>query len=312
MAKVLMTIKEMKDRALWLQKRKEGIGGSDIAVIMGLNPWKSPYTLWAEKTGLIPIEDLSKNQRVYWGQKNEAAIADWFAETTGKIIHKRGLLQSCKYPWMLATVDRQIINENAGLEIKTAGIDQYKEWANDAVPAMYVAQCQWYMAVTGCTHWYIAVLIGGNDARWTIINRDDAYIKELIAKAKEFWDMVQNRIPPAMDGTDSTTQSLKTLYAGGQANTIVLDDKNVIDAYHKMKQYEDEEETAKKAKETCRQTIMDAMKNYEIAEIDGNKVTWKTQAGKTSFDTTTFKKDQPGLYDKYKKTGNPTRVFRAS
>ena len=312
MAKLIMTVEKMKDRSLWLQKRQEGIGGSDISVIMGLNPWKSPYTLWAEKTGIIPPEDLSKNQRVYWGQKNEAAIADWFAETTGKTLRKRGLLQSCKYPWMLATVDRQILNENAGLEIKTAGIEQYKEWANDAVPAMYVAQCQWYMAITECTHWYIAVLIGGNDARWTVIHRDEDYIKKMIEEAKIFWDMVKNRIPPTLDGTDSTTQSLKTLYPGGQPNPIIINDQNVIDAYHMMKKYEDEEETAKKGKEICRQTIMDAMKNHETAEINGNKITWKTQAGKTSFDTNTFKKDQPALYNQYKKTGNPTRVFRAS
>lgn len=312
MARLIMTVEQMKDRSVWLRKRREGIGGSDIAVILGLNPWKSPYTLWAEKTGLKPEDDLSDNQRVYWGQKNEAAVAEWFASVTGKLIRKRGLLQSCDRPWMLATVDRQILNENAGLEIKTAGIDQYKEWADGAVPAMYVAQCQWYMAVTGCDHWYIAVLIGGNDARWSRIDRDEAYIENMTQKAAEFWDMVQNNTPPAFDGTNSTGQTLKTLYNGGNADVLVLTDKTIVDAYNGMKRYETDEALAKQAKEACRQVIMDAMKDHENAEIDDHKVTWKTQNGKTSFDTVLFKKEQPALYEKYKKTGNPTRVFRAS
>ena len=83
MAELVMTIEQMKDREAWLKLRNSGLGGSDAAVILGANPWKSRLALWAEKTGQLPPEDLSKNMRVYWGQKNEANIADWFEEETG-------------------------------------------------------------------------------------------------------------------------------------------------------------------------------------------------------------------------------------
>ena len=312
MAKLLMTVEQMKDRSTWLKKRKNGLGGSDAAVIMGLTPWKSPYALWAEKTGLIPEEDLSNNQRVYWGQRNEAAIAEWFAEQTGKHLRKRGLIQSCQYPWMLATVDRQILGENAGLEIKTAGVDQYKNWANGAIPAMYIAQCQWYMAVTGCSHWYIAVLIGGNDARWNRIDRDETYIQELIQKGQEFWNSVVTKTPPPVDGTESTKTALGTQYTGGNTNILLLDTKNIVDAYADMKKYEQEESNAKKAKETCKQVIMQAMGNHEIAMIGDAKITWKLHAGRTTLNADAIAKNHPDIYKKYLKVGQPTRVFKIS
>ena len=69
MAKLVMTVEEMKDRKAWLKLRNSGLGGSDASVIMGMNPWKSRLALWAEKTGEIEPEELSGNQRVYWGQK---------------------------------------------------------------------------------------------------------------------------------------------------------------------------------------------------------------------------------------------------
>ena len=109
MAELVMTVEQMKDREAWLKLRNSGLGGSDAAVILGANPWKSRLALWAEKTGQLPPEDLSKNMRVYWGQKNEANIADWFEEETGKQVRRRGMMRSCQYPWMLASVDREVI-----------------------------------------------------------------------------------------------------------------------------------------------------------------------------------------------------------
>lgn len=81
---LILSVKDAEDHKKWLKVRNMGIGGSDAAVIMGLNPYKSPYQLWLEKTGQAEPPDLSGNQRVYWGSKNEPNIADWFQEETGK------------------------------------------------------------------------------------------------------------------------------------------------------------------------------------------------------------------------------------
>ena len=142
MAKLVMTVEEMRDRQAWLKLRNSGLGGSDASVIMGMNPWKSRLALWAEKTGEIEPDDLSGNQRVYWGQKNEQNIAEWFMEQTGKRVIRRGMMQSCDHPWMLASVDREVVGEKAGLEIKTAGVDQAKYWRDDNIPDAWIERLE--------------------------------------------------------------------------------------------------------------------------------------------------------------------------
>ena len=162
MAKLIMSVAEMTDEKKWLEARSTGIGGSDAAVIVGLNRWKSPFQLWLEKTGKAEPADLSENEYVYWGKVLEEAVAKRFCELTGKKVQRRGLLQMDDYPYILASVDRMVVGENAGLECKTCNGFAAKEWEDDEVPAAYYVQCQHYMMVTGCERWYIAVLIGGN------------------------------------------------------------------------------------------------------------------------------------------------------
>ena len=310
MAELVMTIEQMKDREAWLKLRNSGLGGSDAAVILGANPWKSRLALWAEKTGQLPPEDLSKNMRVYWGQKNEANIADWFEEETGKQVRRRGMMRSCQYPWMLASVDREVIGEKAGLEIKTAGVDQAKYWGDDEIPDMYYLQCQWYMAVTGYDRWYIAVLIGGNDSRWAVVERNQEQIDILIQEGQRFWDMVQSKEAPEPDGSKSAGEAITAMNPGGRTETLELQQPEMIIAYERMKHFEAAEKEAKTAKEQYKQQIMVAMGNFEAAIISGNKVTCKTYAGKTTIDSKGLKKDYPAIYEKYKKVGNPYRMLK--
>ena len=93
MAKLIMTVAEMADEKKWLEARREGIGGSDASIIVGLNRWKSPFQLWLEKTGKAEPEDLSDNEYVYWGKVLEEVVANRFCELTGKKVQRRGLLQ---------------------------------------------------------------------------------------------------------------------------------------------------------------------------------------------------------------------------
>ncbi len=311
MAKLVMTVEEMKDRQAWLKLRNSGLGGSDASVILGINPWKSALALWAEKTGELEPEDLSGNQRVYWGQKNEANIAEWFSEQTGKKVIRRGMMRSCEHPWMLASVDREVVGEKAGLEIKTAGVDQAKKWQEDEVPDAYYLQCQWYMGVTGYDRWYIAVLIGGNEAKWKVIERNQKQIDVLIQEGEKFWDMVQSKTPPAPDGSKSAGETIAAMHPGGRTETLELKQPEIIVAYERMQHFAEAEKAAKEAKEQYKQQIQTAMGDFEVAEISGNKITWKTQAGKTTIDTKALKKDLPDVFEKYKKVGKPTRVFKA-
>ena len=311
---LILSVKDAEDHEKWLETRDLGIGGSDAAVIMGMNPYKSPYQLWLEKTGQAEAPDLSGNQYVYWGTKNEANIADWFQEETGKKVKRLGTLRSKEYPFMLANVDRTVVGENAGLEIKTAGVRQYRKWKDDEIPDAYYCQCLHYMAVTGAGYWYIAVLLGGNEAKWKRIERNEEDIQHLIMAETDFWKLVETRTPPPVDGSDSCAAALSAQYKGGDPNySIILppdidgviasleDDKDIMDA---LKKQITEKENRLKA----------LLGNAEEGTTDHYRVLWKTQAGRSSVPLAKIKKQTPDIYQLLEEKGcitigKPSRRF---
>ena len=311
---LILSVKDAEDHEKWLEARAIGIGGSDAAVIMGMNPYKSPYQLWLEKTGQVDPPDLSGNQYVYWGTKNESNIADWFQEETGKKVKRLGTLRSKEYPFMLANVDRTVVGENAGLEIKTAGVSQYRKWKDDEIPDAYYCQCLHYMAVTGADYWYIAVLLGGNEAKWKRIERNEEDIQHLIIAETDFWKLVETRTPPPVDGSDSCAAALSAQYKGGDPNySIILppdidgviasleDDKAIMDA---LKKQITEKENRLKA----------LLGNAEEGTTDHYRVLWKTQAGRSSVPLAKIKKQAPDVYQLLEEKGcitigKPSRRF---
>ena len=309
--KLLMTVEEMKDRDKWLKFRNLGIGGSEAAVVVGMNKWKSPFQLWLEKREEVEPEDLSENEYVYWGNVLEQAVADRFCELTGKKVQRRGLLQSEEYPFMLASVDRMVVGENAGLECKTANGFAGKQWEDDEVPDAYYIQCQHYMAVTGCERWYIAVLIGGNKFIWKCIERNSHDIDILISAEKAFWNKVQFDVMPEVDGSENCAFALSERFEGGHIEPVELDSEagyilGRIDELQTLtKELTNEiEENKNKLK------LM--LGNNEIGLVGDRKVTWKTQAGRTTIDSKKLKADLPDIFSKYSKTGNELRVLRIS
>lgn len=311
---LILSVKDAEDHEKWLEARALGIGGSDAAVIMGMNPYKSPYQLWLEKTGQAEAPDLSDNQYVYWGTKNEANIADWFQEETGRKVKRLGTLRSKEYPFMLANVDRTVVGENAGLEIKTAGVRQYRKWKDNEIPDAYYCQCLHYMAVTGADYWYIAVLLGGNEAKWKRIERNEEDIQHLIMAETDFWKLVETKTPPPVDGSDSCAAALSAQYKGGDPNySIILppdidgviasleDDKAIMDA---LKKQITEKENRLKA----------LLGNAEEGTTDHYRVLWKTQAGRSSVPLAKIKKQAPDVYQLLEEKGcitigKPSRRF---
>lgn len=311
---LILSVKDAEDHEKWLETRDLGIGGSDAAVIMGMNPYKSPYQLWMEKTGQSEAPDLSDNQYVYWGTKNEANIADWFQEETGKKVKRLGTLQSREYPFMLANVDRTVIGENAGLEIKTAGVRQCRKWKDDEIPDAYYCQCLHYMAVTGADRWYIAVLIGGNEALYKTVERNEDDIKALIEAEAGFWKLVETRTPPPVDGSDSCAAALSAQYKGGDPNfSVVLqsDAEDVIESLENDKAIMD----ALKKQITEKENQLKALLgNAEEGTTDHYRVLWKTQAGRSSVPLAKIKKQAPDVYHLLEEKGcitigKPSRRF---
>ena len=243
---------DQDNEADWLEKRRLGIGGSDAATVIGLNPYKTAYQLWAEKTGRLEPEDLSGNDRIYFGHKLEDLIADVYSERTGrKVRRRRQILRSKAHPFMLANIDRDVVGEARGLECKNVDKDVARfsdAWGpsgTDQVPESYFIQCQHYMAVMGYEVWDLAALVGGNEIRIYTIERNDSIIDTLIAKERDFWRLVESGEEPEIDWeAKSTSAMLKRMYGP----ETVSDEKIVLPEealhWHKVK-----EDARKKAKE---------------------------------------------------------------
>jgi putative phage-type endonuclease len=109
----LVSTKDM-GREDWLEVRRTGIGSSDAAAAIGLNPYQSQLELWMQKTGkgaLLPAVDPSDDTSpMFWGTLLEPIVAAHYTKRTGNKVRKvNAVLQHPEHPWMLANVDREVV-----------------------------------------------------------------------------------------------------------------------------------------------------------------------------------------------------------
>lgn len=275
----------------WLKLRSQYIGGSDAAAVVGLNAYASPYSLWAEKTGKVP--GFAGNLATEVGSFLEEFIAQKFAQETGKKVRKcnQSFLNS-QYPFAIANIDREIIGEDAGLEIKSTDTLNLKKFKNGEFPSNYYVQCVHYLAVTGKQRWYLAVLIGNKEFKWFVIERDEAEIAALMTTESDFWELVETDTPPAVDGTQATTDTLKTIYSENDDSVCDLTAfsanlRQYIDLKARIKELETlADEAANKIKEF--------MGSSGGGECESFSVSWKSQTRNT-FDRKRFEKENPDI-----------------
>src|SRR5699024_6188096 len=298
MTKVLINTKDLTHLE-WLEQRQKGIGGSDIAGILGLSPWSSPIKVYQDKIGELP--PTKETEVMYWGNVLEDIVAKEFQKRSGmKVRRRNAILQREDYPYMLANVDRLIVSKKEGLECKTTNEFMKSEWIEgEKVPEQYFLQCQWYMAVTGYERWHIAVLIGGNKFHMDVIERDDELIEMMMNEAKNFWENhVIPENPPEFDGSKASDEVLKQLYPESNAELSVQLGNRFIDELETYDQLKDNKKQIDKAIKDIENRIKGKMEDAEVAKAGGRRIMWKTYES-NRFDTKTFKKEKPELYKKY-------------
>lgn len=295
-------------REEWLEFRKSGIGGSDMAAILGLSNYRSALDVWMDKTGrTIPSKD-DGNRFTYWGTKLESIVADEFAIRTGYSVRNNNFtLQSVEYPFLLANIDREIVGVDAGLECKTASAFKVDEWQGDSVPDAYYIQCQHYMAVTGKASWWIAALVGGNDYYYKEIPRNDNVIEAIIEAAQEFWSFVLTDTMPAVDGSDSCQEALRQLYSNTQPESIQLEDSADIYAEAYLKAKADKKDAEERAKE-AQNNLCQLLANNEVGYTNKHKITWKYRKAIDGFDKKGLAADYPDIFSKYVIKNEPSRT----
>ena len=301
-----------KDKAEWLALRKKlGVGGSDAGAVIGLNPFKSAYTLWAEKTGRIP--EFEGNLTTEVGSYLEEFVAKLFEKETGKKVRRKNrMLVNTDYPCAFADVDRLVVGEKALLEIKTTNsIPIMRQLRNSTeFPEAYYAQCVHYLAVTGLQRVYLAVLIGCRDFKVFELERDEDEIAALMGAEEEFWyGYVKTDTPPPADGIPSTTETIATIYPEANDETVSLM------AYEAdLKQYMTYSSLLRDV-ERQRDEVANRIKAFMgesgRGESAGYKVSW-TSSERKSFDSKKFASDHANMdLSKYYKTSS-YRTFKVT
>ena len=292
-------------REEWLKVRKLGLGGSDMAAVLGLSPWRSPIDVWLDKTS-DTVEE-KESEPMYWGNVLEEVVAQEFAKRSGyKVRNNNFTLQSEEYPYLLANIDREIVGLDAGLECKTANAFKANEWDGDNVPDAYYIQCQHYMAVTGKSSWWIACLVGGNTFYYKEIKRNEEVIAAIIDTGAAFWELVKNKTMPAPDDTKQCENALKKLYQKSNDQSVELPASygNMIIDYLEIKNQLSELEAKKRGIENV---MKDFLKDNEKATYGEHFVSWKSTKPRETFDAKAFKDDYPELHKQYIKVGEPSR-----
>ena len=205
----------------WLAYRRKGIGGSDVAALLGISPWRTARDLYYDKLNIAAVEDNENNWvALEMGHLLEPLVAKIFQHRTGyKIYQVKKMFQHPKYPWMLADVDYFVElpdGTTAILEIKTTNYNAKDHWwldGEETVPVYYETQGRHYMAVMDVDRCFFCCLYGNNEEETIIreIRRDEAYEDEMIFLEQHFWEnhVLAKTPPPYTEDGDLVIESVR-------------------------------------------------------------------------------------------------------
>lgn len=298
----------------WHSRRIAGVGGSEIATIMGENPYHTAHELWLEKTGKMPA--FEGNAATIMGQILEPAVAAWYERETGNAVE----IDTTHYraenaPWLCGNIDRRIIGGGV-LECKTSNAsdpyaagwgdgNQYDPFSraliveDHKVPRYYELQVRQYMLLTGAMFADLAVIFKslqhGNPFRVYRIYQDPEDVKRMISAAHDFMQKVFDDVEPEMTAEEIAKIHAKDTPRHACADVDAVTVERLSEVKRQIKALEEEE---KALENEIKAMLLDCDTGMAFGRP---VVTWKSQS-KTSFDSASFKKDRPDIWNAYQKT----------
>ena len=259
----------------WHDERKTGVGGSDIGAILGLNPWKTPFDVWEEKTGRRPpLETTPQMER---GNVLEPVIAKLYQEQTGRLVQRRNdVFRNEEHPLIMAHIDRALLKEaklpGVGcLEIKAPNNHTFRKMLHYGLPEMYVLQLQHNMLASGFDWGAFAVL--GTD-QWKLLDfdvlPDDDLRAAIIEGVEEFWQYVESDTPPPPHDKEIKVPEV------GNSDLVRMEGDAWIAAINQLKEARELESDAKAIHEAAKLAVQEIMGDNEICEGAGARIYWKT------------------------------------
>lgn len=295
------TLIRCADNADWLEQRTKGVGGSDVAAIMGLSPWRTPMQVWAEKTGRAEPEDLSGKPCVTFGVTMEPVIGKWYADhhPDSKVRRVNAICQSIERPWAQASLDYEVRDGNRWgvLEIKTARTAA--DW-QDGVPDYYLTQVTHYMSVTSRPFADVAVFFRDTCEYQTLrIERDTEDVAAVDLAVDTFWhDYVEADVMPVLAGTSGEASTLTSMYGKPDGEIRFTLDPEVVQAISDYQDASEREKEARNAKTAASTKLAAQIGKAKGLETDVARVTWR-RSERTNLDTKRLQAEHPEIFAQY-------------
>jgi putative phage-type endonuclease len=297
------------DRGRWLAERGTGIGASDIAAVLGISPWDSPFSYyWRRQLAT----DVEVNEAMEWGLRHERTIAEKFVEQHPEfVVQPGGLYRHPEHRWMLATPDG-LITAVAGtdpvavMQIKTT--HSWEGWGapgTGQIPTHYAAQVQQEMTVMGVRRAWLPVLAGGNSYREYVVDWDPADADTITAAGTDFMARLEAGTPPDVDGAVATTTALKQLHST-VVDDVVTIPLNLADQYWTRRQLAADAQAALAEAEN---RIRALLGDYKTAVAGGQRVAQRSVYDTTRIDTKRLKAELPDVYADYSTTSTVNKLM---
>ncbi len=263
-----------------VEVRSQGVGGSEVAAIVGLDPRRDAFSVYAEKLGLV--ERAEPSPRMRWGKRIERVIAEAYAEETRQTVawcdETRANPQR---PWQVMTPDAFVWRDGAhagGVDAKNVAFDQAYLWGDagtDAVPESIALQLQWYCSGEDLPWWDAAALFGGHDLRIYRVHRDPEIEAVLLEEADRFWRThVLARVAPPIGSSATAAEYLRQRFPKNvEALRVATEHEASLIA--ELKVARSNFDIAEAAKKSIENQVKEAIGEADGLECALGKVTWK-------------------------------------
>ena len=297
------TIIKPQNREEWLKVRESGIGSSEIATIVGLNPWETPYQLWRRKLGIDPPKQ--ENFAMKAGHYLEDAVAQFWHDETGQDIIKASagdwLIRNDERPFLQVSPDRTYWlagmthnNANKGiLECKTT----QKSIDADDLPKHWFCQVQYQLGVAELQRGSLAWLCSGREFGY----KDLAFVPDfygwLVEEAEKFWkDTVEGRQEPSAVSVQDVLLKYNR-HTDGKVQEVGDD---IYNDYRDLKDVRKQIDALEERKETLEGRIKLAFGDAEAISYGGDTLaTWKAPKASKKFDAKAYQAEHPDLCAPY-------------
>jgi len=255
-----------------IEQRKNKLGSSDMAAVLGLDPYRSAWDVWAEKTGRL--ETTEPTAAMEAGNWLEAGVLNYAASALGKLILNQ--YRVCDGTPLAAHIDALVQETGEPVEAKTTGIygpvvGAWGESGTDQVPDYVIIQATVHLICTNAETCYVPALIGGRGLEMYHVPRDKDLADIIIEKAVEFWHRHVEKDTPPSDARPSP-QILKIIRRE-PGSTTTIDTELVRQWRAACEAFS----AAKKAKEELQNKVIAALGDAEAAECELGTVTYLKQ-----------------------------------